>query len=301
MLVNGSRGPAWRVVRGGVASCLGWVAAVGLLRAQHAVSVLQYDPGVGYATEFGTGVGYTNAVAILGEPSRVTGGPFGGTVDPFSPPWQPGQVVSLGAGGSIEVMLDSPVRRDPAHPFGIDLLLFGASGFVIVNGDYSGGGVTDGGLFGQEASVVRVSVATTTGPWLTLDPALAPVLEGLFPTDGTGEFTRAVNPALKPADFSGLGLEAIRLAYAGSGGGTGYSLDWARDGSGQPVAVDEAMRVRVEVLSGRVELDAVSAVRPVPEPGAWALGWGGVLAMGAWTWRTGSRRRTEGGNGLGNR
>ena len=126
--------------------------------------------------------------------------------------------------------------------------------------------------------------------WLTLDPALAPKLEGLFPADGTGDFTRPVNPGLKPGDFAGMGLDAIRVAYAGSGGGTGYSLAWARDASGQPVEISEAARVRVEVVSGRVELDAIAAVRPVPEPGLAALGWTAVIGMGAWTLAR-SRRR----------
>ncbi len=265
-----------------LASCAAILMAARLANAQHASSVLSYEPGTGYATEFGSGAGYTNAIAILGVPSRSTPGPFGGPVDPFSPPWQPQQVVSLGAGGSIEVSLDSPARRDPAHPFGIDLLLFGATGFVIINGDYSGGGITDGSVFGHDPSVVRVSVATADGPWLTLDPALAPPIEGLFPTDGAGDFTRAVNPALGSSHFSGLGIAGIRLAYDGSAGGTGYSLAWARDASGQPAPINEASRIRVEVLSGRVELDAVAAVRPVPEPGVAIMGAAGVLLVGAW-------------------
>ena len=259
-------------------------------RAQHASAVLRYEPGEGYATEFGTGIGYTNALAVLGEPSRTTPGPFGGPVDPFSPPWQPSQVVSLGSGGILELQLDSAIRRDPTHPFGIDFMVFGGSGFVIVNGDYSGGGITDGSVFGQDGAQVRVSVASADGPWLTLDPALAPRLEGLFPTDGSGDFTRAVNPALTPADFNGLGLDGIRIAYDGSGGGTGFSLAWARDGSGQPAPLAEATRLRLEVLSGRVEVDAVAAVRPVPEPGTLALA--GVAAV-AWLGRsrTGPARR----------
>lgn len=260
--------------------------------AQHASTVLRYEPGIGYATEFGTGVGYTNAVAALGEPSRSTPGPFGGPVDPFSPPWQPSQVVSLGSGGLLELHLDSPIRRDAAHPFGIDFMVFGGSGFVIINGDYSGGGITDGSTFGQDPAQVRLSVADANGPWFTLDPALAPPLEGMFPTDGSGDFTRAVNPALKAADFNGLGLGGIRVAYDGSGGGTGFSLAWARDASGQPAPIAEATRLRLEVLSGRVEVDAVAAIRPVPEPQTIALAGAAAVAWLAWS-RTGPARRVQ--------
>lgn len=290
------RRAAWRFAVG-IVAWGGGVFPVTETRAQHASAVLRYDPGIGYATEFGTGAGYTNAVAVLGEPSRQTPGPFGGAVDPFSPPWQPGQVVSLGAGGILELQMDASIRRDPAHPYGIDFLVFGGSGFVIINGDYSGGGITDGTVFGQDGAQVRVSVAAEDGPWLALDPALAPALEGLFPTDGSGDFTRAVNPSLRPADFNGLGLSGVRLAYAGSGGGTGYSLSWARDASGQPAVVDQATRLRLEVLSGRVEVDAVAAVRPVPEPSVSALGV--MAAVLAWfgTGRVRGREGQAGGRG----
>ncbi len=279
------------------ASCLWMGLGVACIAAphawsQHASTVLRYEPGIGYATEFGTGVGYTNALAALGEPSRSTPGPFGGPVDPFSPPWQPSQVVSLGSGGLLELQLDSPIRRDAAHPFGIDFMVFGGSGFVIINGDYSGGGITDGSTFGQDPAQVRLSVADTNGPWFTLDPALAPPLEGMFPTDGSGDFTRAVNPALKPTDFNGLGLGGIRVAYGGSGGGTGFSIAWARDGSGQPAPITEATRLRLEVLSGRVEVDAVAAVQPVPEPQTIALAGAAAVAWLAWSW-TGPARRAH--------
>jgi len=277
--------PATRVLRGAALAAITYACTSGVATrawAQHASAVLRYEPGAGYATEFGTGAGYTNAAAALGEPSRLTPGPFGGPVDPFSPPWQPDQVVSLGTGSILELQLNAPIRRDPAHPFGIDFLVFGGSGFVIVNGDYSGGGITDGSLFGQDGAVLRLSVADADGPWLTLDPAMAPALEGLFPTDGAGDFTRAVNPALKSSDFLGLGLDGIRMAYDGSGGGTGYSLAWARDASGQPAILDSATRIRFEVLSGRVEVDAVAAVQVVPEPGPTALGLGALAMFAAW-------------------
>ena len=108
--------------------------------------------------------GYTNAAAALGSPSRQTVDPdptFGGTfpVDPFSPPYLSSQVVSIGAGGSLTVHLDTPVVNDPAHPFGVDFIIFGNSGFVITNGNFSGGGITDGSLFANNSGSTRVSVS----------------------------------------------------------------------------------------------------------------------------------------------
>ncbi len=249
--------------------------------AQHVAEVIRYESGTGFATEFGTGLGYTLTSAVLGEPTRVTPGMFGGPVDPFSPPYLREQVLSLGSGGLLEVRLDSPILASPLNPFGIDFIVFGGQGFVIVNGDYSGGGITDGSMFGSEEARTRVSVSVDGVQWFTLDDTLTPVLETLFPTDGSGDFAVPVDPTLVASDLDGLGLAGIRGLYAGSGGGTGFSLGWARDEQGAAVELDSASYIRFEVLSGRAEFDAVSAVRAVPEPGiGWLVGLGAVSLVG---------------------
>src|SRR5215831_5572123 len=81
--------------------------------AQYAVSVLAYERGTGFASNF------TNANAALGAPSSGT------SVTPFAPPFSTSQIVSIGAGGYLTLQLGSPITDDPSHPFGIDLLLFG--------------------------------------------------------------------------------------------------------------------------------------------------------------------------------
>lgn len=243
-----------------------------------ATTVIQYDPGTGYATDWATGAGFTNATAALGEPSRQTVDPdpqFGGTyaVDPFSPPYLASQITSIGAGGSLTVRLSEPAVRDPNHLYGIDLLVFGSSGFLIVNGDYTGGGVTDGTLFGAQTGQTRVEVSADGQTFYTLSPSLAPVFDNYLPTDGAGDLYRPADPALGEANFANKNLAQIRALYAGSAGGTGYSLAWARDAQGKPVALAQASFVRLDVLSGHAEIDAVVAV---PEPASWAL-----LALGA--------------------
>jgi hypothetical protein len=236
--------------------------------AQYAGGVVAYTTGAGFTP------GYTTAAAALGAPSVTTPGLFGGPVDPFDPPFLPSQIVSIGAGGSITLQMSVPIIRDPSHAFGIDFMIFGNSGYVITNGDYSGGGVTDGSLFGVGTGATRVEVSQDGVSWYVLDPSRAPAVDGLFPTDGAGNPQVPVNPALSGADFAGLGLAGIRALYNGSAGGAGFDLAWAQDSHGVPVNLPSAGYVRIDVLSGTSEIDAVSAV---PEPAVCALALAGVV------------------------
>ncbi len=258
----------------------------GVARAQtpnpYAAAVTAYTAGTGVAAK------YTNPNAALGEPSRVTPGDFGGPVDPFSAPYLDSQLVGLGVGGSLTLRFDSPIRNDPAHPYGLDFQVFGSSFFVVTNGldanfNYIGTPATDGSVFGDGAAQTRVSVSADGVTFFTLNPALAPQIKALFPTDGAGDFGAPVNPALKSADFAGLTLAGVRALYSSSGGGAGFDLAWAQDSGGHAVSVDQAAFVRIDVLQGKTEIDGVSLVRPytaVPEPGAWALAFiGGLLVM----------------------
>src|SRR5438876_9611741 len=95
--------------------------------AQYASTVVSYVPGSGFAA------GYTNPVAALGQPSRVTPGTFGGPVDPFDPPYLSTQLVSIGAGGSLTVKFNTPVLNHPLNRFGLDFIIFGNAFFVITN------------------------------------------------------------------------------------------------------------------------------------------------------------------------
>src|SRR5688572_10925237 len=119
------------------------VASLSVRAASFADAVAGYNPG----SLSGSAVSFTNATAALGEPSRVTPGPFGGPVDPFNPPYLDTQLVSVGPGGSVIVRFNSPILNNPGNPYGLDFMIYGNSGFVITNGDFSGGGITDASLF----------------------------------------------------------------------------------------------------------------------------------------------------------
>lgn len=233
--------------------------------ARFADSVIDYQPGSGIATDFETGEGFTDTDAVIGAPSRENPGSFGGPVTPFSPPFTKQQLLSVGENGTLTVRFDSPITDAPTHPYGIDFIIFGNSGFTITNGNFSGGGITDGSLFGNNTGETRVLVSQDNETYYELHPGFAPTVDGLYPTDGAGDFQKPVDPSLSGSDFAGLGLSEIRASYGGSGGGTGFDLAWAHDGSDQQVPLDQVQYVRVEVASGHSEIDAFASV-PEADP-----------------------------------
>jgi hypothetical protein len=222
-----------------------------------AVSVVSYNPGTGYVA------GYTNAEAVLGEPSQVN--PYTEATDVFDPPYGQNQIVSIGAGGSLTVKFKTPILNHPRNPFGLDFIIFGNTGFIITNdfdADYNwiGTPATDGSTFGQNDGETRVSVSQDGKHFFVLNPALAPTVDGLYPTDGSGNFHLPVYPALIPEDFSGLTADEIKVLYNGSAGGLAYDISWAQNSDGRRHLFADIRYVRIEVLSGHSEVDAISAV-----------------------------------------
>jgi hypothetical protein len=233
-----------------------------ITHAQFASGVISYNPGSGFSPN------YTNTSAALGAPASGTG------ITPFAPPFSTSQILSIGAGGSLTMQFNTPILNNPANPYGIDMMIFGNSFFVVTSGSGSSA-ITSGAIFTSTVST-RVEVSADGSSWFTLDSALAPNVGTLFPTDGTGNPFTPVNPALTSADFNGLNLSGIRSLYGGSAGGTGFDLSWARDGDGNSVGLQSASFLRIDVLSGRTQIDAISVV---PEPGSLALvGMGGAVA-----------------------
>jgi hypothetical protein len=240
-------------------------AASHIVSAQFATSVTSYQPGSGPAAAF------QDPTRALGAPTVFIGYQ---DADPFNAPYAATDLVSVGTGGSLTLAFSQPIRNT-SHAFGLDFNIFGNSGFVITNGDYAGGGITDGSLYGQNYGSTRVSVSADNVNFFTLNPMLAPLVDGYFPSDAAGDFRLPMNPALTGSSFAGLNLAGIRALYAGSGGGTGFDISWAQDGLGNAVALGSISYVRIEVLDGKSEIDAIVAV---PEPTTWAL-----LLLGAGT------------------
>lgn len=226
-----------------------FVLSVVSVRAQFASAVIDYDPGTGFAA------GFTNTAAALGAPAS------GNSVTPFSPPFAKSQLVSIGTNGWLTLRFDAPIVNDPSNPFGVDFSIFGNTFFAITNGNFSGGGITSGSIGGNNTGATVIQVSADGVNWFTLNPALAPTADNIFPTDGVGDPRVPVNPALTAASFGGLGFAGIRALYNGSAGGTGYDLAWAQDTNGNFVNLPIVRYVRVNVLSNKSEIDAIAAVR----------------------------------------
>src|ERR1041385_8588586 len=232
--------------------------------AQFADSVISYDPGAGFAP------GFTNSAAALGEPSRSN--PFGDT-DPFDPPYGKAQIVSIGAGGHLVLQFHTPILNHPNNLYGYDFTIFGNAGFIITNDfdlttyDWIGIPATDGSLFGSSAGQSLISVSRDGINFFQLDSAKAPPVDSFPPTDGSGNFQVPLDPQLTQTDFAGGTLERIRALYNGSGGGASYDISWAQDAAGNSVFLPEINFVRIDVLSGRAEIDGVASVLRAPASG----------------------------------
>jgi hypothetical protein len=255
--------------------------AASLLLASCSCSGAFADAVVHYQSGTGFGPGLTDPSAALGAPSSQTVDPdpiWGGTypVDPFNPAYLGSQVVSLGTNGSLTVRFDTPIANDSSHPYGLDFIIYGNTGFIDINWP---SGLTDesGSLFGDNGGHTSISVSADGATFYRLNPLLAPTVDGLFPTDGQGAFGSPVNPALTGASLANCTLEQIRSLYAGSAGGTGYDLAWAQDQNGQSVQLNTVSFIRIDVLEGKVEIDALAAV---PEPASWVLGGLAIGFMG---------------------
>ena len=243
---------------------------------------------------------YDDAASVLGMPSTnffdSWGSMSGGTTERRVKLVEPAYnldstqtrklITSLQEGSSLVVRFEQPIKDDPSHPYGIDLLVFGnafytSSGFVNDSTDMNTLMLAGGGFF--EPMKVSVSPGYTgksgqnptnsaTWDWYRYDNG--PYADTAFPTHAYHwnrtnstwsnelmDFTKPVNPAFGPVlesgDTAGLSAaDAIDL-YDGSGGGTGFDL--ADSG------FTSIQYVKVEGLTGFSggEIDAISMARPM--------------------------------------
>jgi hypothetical protein len=252
--------------------------------AQHATEVVSYSPGSTANPNFAA------STAALGEPARFTGeGVFPSVVSPFSPPFMPNEIVSIGESGHITLRL-SHYAIPVAGP---EIGVFENLGLADVS--YPSG--------------IATSPAATFGP---LDGALVEVSEdgtaweslGNFtfdvPTNGFTDLTDAYStvPGTGLSDFqqpfvgslssfdglpyyNATGPDMLEL-LGGSGGGTWLDISGtglARVGFIRFSIADDGTGTALNL-----ELDAVSIARAavggvVPEPMSAALALMGAIGL----------------------
>lgn len=246
-------------------TCLFLLAVASVVNSAFATpgdKVVSYNPGVGYTPNF------THPQVVLGEPSRVN--PFGEATDPFNPPYGTNQVLSIGAGGSLVVRLHKPILNHPRNIDGLDFTIFGNAGFIITNDfdlttfDWIGTPATDGSLFGESTGETRVSVSFDGKRFYVLNPAFAPTTDSFPPTDSAGDIRIPIDPKLGSDHFAGATLDDMRYLYDGSAGGASYDISWAIDARGRHVWLPMVRFIRIDVISGKAEVDAFSAVARAP-------------------------------------
>jgi len=167
----------------------------------------------------------------------------------------------------------SPIQNNPDNLYGLDFIIFGHAGF---NEDFSSGTATDGSFYQGGDNSVTVSVSADGVTFYNLVSPYGTMVDGLYPTDGSGNPLVPVNPTLTAANFSGLTLSEIESLYAGSAGGAGFDLGWAVDGNGDPVSLASVDYVRLQNSGDVAYIDAVSVV---PEPASSALAVAGACLL----------------------
>jgi hypothetical protein len=176
-----------------------------------------------------------------------------------------------------------PIQDNPAHPYGIDFLVFGnafyAAGGESVNDEANMNTLTIGGGGFFEPLKVSVSPGYTglagevtnnpaTWPWYQFTNG--PFADTDFPTHAYKwdrahtnwsaermDFTKPVNPALANAFASGIFAADAIDYYTGSGGGTGFDL---RQSGFSAVRYVKVEGIAPDFSDG--EVDAFAVVRP---------------------------------------
>ncbi|TWT45393.1 hypothetical protein RAS1_18160 [Phycisphaerae bacterium RAS1] len=221
---------------------------------------------------------YPDPATAIGSPERFTGEgtDYFGVVSVFNPPFGGDEIVSLGAGGSLTVRFNEPITNDPAHAYGVDLIIFSNGFFIdeawpagVVGGRFTTGTmrvrVSQNGVDFHDAGVFDPSLYPTQG-YRDVGPYSA------TPGDDPTEFLRPLNPSLTFADYQGQSLGGVLSLYDGSGGGIPVDIAGA--------GLSSVNFVRVEAAGGVVQVDAFATV---PEPSS-------LLAFGLFGWRALWRR-----------
>ena len=219
---------------------------------------------------------YNDPAVALNQPTLTLYDPWAGAnigISMVYGTWTADTVVSIKDGGHLAVKFDQPVYNNPLNPYGLDFIVFGNSFFVGKSGWVEAG--TDmatyrinssGAVFGS-GDGMTVSVSQDGSTWYTFTSHTAGLYwptqafarwdsaAGAWDQTAISDFTKPMNPNLTPAQFGNLTVVEALALYDGSGGGTAFDIG--------ELGLDWIQYVKVE---GAGNIDAFSAVSPVPEP-----------------------------------
>ncbi len=274
---------AWLVLVGTAGSVKGDLDAP----SDFATEVVSYTEGTGVPVDWLNMLPINDPNQAVGAPTVDTTGdgwntPLGEPVPvvPVCPAFRSFELVSVGNGGELIVKFDHPVTDDPDNLYGVDLIVFGNAQQIIGGGEAWHNGNPNGTFVGPGilAEPGTVSVSQDGKTWYTFSDGpsaddVAPTLGRLYvddPNDADPELgtwnlwwggptdpTKPLDPALTAADFGGMTVAEMAVAYQGSAGGTGFDIG--------KLGLSWIQYVRIEDVDGSsatTEIDAVADAAP---------------------------------------
>lgn len=255
-----------------------------------AVTVMSYDPGTSSA------MGYQTPDRALGRPTVDT---YADSVElepsvpvvPVYAPWDPSELVSIGEGGSLVLRMGKPITDNPAHPYGVDLLIFA---YTFITGADAYDQVTkDPRLYTLASSEViglftaskwgQISLSADGSTWhpFPFETDLVRLLPTLGRTWTGTEWGLPTDPTFPPdpdlilADLADMNLAELCRRYRGGAGGMGFDLaDLLPPSVGSLPSSFSYIRIAVpddgnSLINLRIEIDAVTVVSPVEAYTRW--------------------------------
>ncbi|MGA3065773.1 MAG: hypothetical protein ABSF29_02885 [Tepidisphaeraceae bacterium] len=281
------------VIRAAAGALLVLASASAARATVFASQVISYDPGTATTTD----PTYTTASSALGAPDGITGIPegFPNVLSPFSPAYDPDQIVVIGEGGELTLKFPQPVFVGTGPAIGV------ISNAGLIDTNYPNGDVgSPAGTFGGGSAIVSVSQDGTHFVSLGVQQFLNPA--NYYLNAGPYDDIAPSSPELanfgQPftgtvASFDGDDYPQILSTLDGSGGGTWLNLSGT--GLTQVNYIQFSVPTDGTGISGtngtRLPIDAVaiadghlSGTIPVPIPSGLQMAIAGLLSLTAARW-----------------
>ncbi len=229
---------------------------------------------VEYVQGNNTVFGYTNPVVALGEAAKKTiwdQGTEDTDIKIFLPAFYKTDLVSIGDGGHLTLKTGRKImnEEDDVHLYGVDLTVYGNMLFACL----SESNVYASPWYSASWEPAEIWVSQDSTNWCRATGISA---DSFFPTqsidsDGNpSDYLSPVNPALLTNDWLSGNWSYTNTvdAYDGAAGGAPVDLSLLEDEHGNPTNLPWIQYIKFfDIYDGEAsEIDAVAAVRELPEP-----------------------------------